>query len=64
MGSLEVDLLSKQTQLTLSVTFLEIGKVSGNRASLPERIFNQVDEATLFNQVVARNRSFNQIHER
>lgn len=64
MGSLEVDLLSKRTQLTLSVTFLEIGKVSGNRANLPERIFNQVDEATLFNQVVARNRSFNQIHER
>ena len=64
MGSLEADLLSKRTQLTLSVTFLEIGKVSGNRASLPERKFNQVDEATLFNQVVARNRSFNQIHER
>ena len=64
MGSLEVDLFSKRTQLTLCITFLEIGKVSGNRVSFPERIFNQVDEATLFNQVVARNRSFNQIHER
>lgn len=28
MGSLEVDLFSKRTQLTLSITFLEIGKVS------------------------------------
>ena len=48
----------------LSITFLELVTNSFKRLSSPEIMFNLINKITLFNQVVAGNKSSNQIHGR